>query len=274
MLVQPQPAWPMKPTHFNTPFRLGSTSYVYPDDILPNVEQLAAAGDVDDVELILFEVDDGPNNLPSEAIITRLAALGAAANISYTVHLPLDLTLAADGSAAHQSLQKAERVIKITAPLTPYAYVFHLDGQGVGQPGWVDRSVRALEQVIPWVERPELLAVENLETWDAAYLDPVLESLPISRTTDIGHLWKMGLDPLARLAAWLPRTRVIHLHGLAERDHKSLALMAPEELDPVVEALLSFPYTGVLTLEVFETQDFFTSRQAMLNSIQRLTKNA
>ncbi len=37
-------------------FRLGSTSYVYPDDILPNVRKLMSS--VDDIELVLFEVDD------------------------------------------------------------------------------------------------------------------------------------------------------------------------------------------------------------------------
>jgi len=45
------------------PFRLGTTSYVIPADILANVRHLA--GKVQDVELVLFEVDDGPNNLPS-----------------------------------------------------------------------------------------------------------------------------------------------------------------------------------------------------------------
>ncbi len=64
-------------SRFGTPFRVGSTSYVYPDDILPNVEQLAAKGDVDDIELILFEVDDGPNNLPNAATVQKLSDIAA-----------------------------------------------------------------------------------------------------------------------------------------------------------------------------------------------------
>ena len=48
---------PTRIKHFDTTFRLGSTSYVYPDDILPNVQRLAQAGDVDDIELVLFEVE-------------------------------------------------------------------------------------------------------------------------------------------------------------------------------------------------------------------------
>jgi hypothetical protein len=254
---------------FDTAFRLGSTSYVYPADILTNVERLAQQGDVDDVELILFEIDDGPHNLPDDAVIQRLVDLGASHTPTYTVHLPLDLQLAADGSAQHASLIKAERVIKTTLPLEPFAYVFHLDGQGVMQPDWTSQALRALDRVIAWVGQPDCLAVENLESWDPSYLDPILARVPISRTVDIGHFWKMGRDPLSVLDAWLPRTRVIHLHGVAERDHKSLACMLPAVIDSVTARLIDF--RGVITLEVFETADFFSSRTALLDSMARVT---
>ena len=259
---------PTRIKHFDTTFRLGSTSYVYPDDILPNVQRLAQAGDVDDIELVLFEVDDGPNNLPDDRTVATLIDLATAHHLTYTVHLPLDLRLGANGTTQHASLQKAERVIKTTLPLAPYAYVFHLDGSDAMAPGWVGRSLSALEQVITWVPQPELLAVENVEAWDPVLLEPVMNALPISRTTDIGHLWKMGRDPLTVLDCWLPRTRVIHLHGLGERDHQSLALMSPQQLDPVIDRLRN--YHGVLTLEVFSTSDFFDSRAALLESVKRV----
>ena len=38
------------------PFRLGTTSYIIPDDILPNVRYLA--GKVKDIELVLFDIDE------------------------------------------------------------------------------------------------------------------------------------------------------------------------------------------------------------------------
>jgi sugar phosphate isomerase/epimerase len=255
-------------TRFKTPFRIGSTSYVYPDDILPNVQQLAQAGDVDDIELVLFEVDDGPNNLPDEKTVAALIDLAATYRLTYTVHLPLDLQLSADGGTQHQSLLKAEKVIKCTLPLQPFSYVFHLDGKEVNTPGWVHRSLRALDQVIAWVDRPEQLAVENLEAWDPTLLEPILDALPISRTTDIGHLWKMKRDPLTVLDAWLPRTRVIHMHGIGERDHQSLALIPPDQLDPVIAHLKD--YQNVLTLEVFSTNDFFESRAALLAAAGRV----
>ena len=49
------------------PFRLGTTSYILPDDILPNGRYLA--GKVDDVELVLYEVDEAQNNLPTPEVV-------------------------------------------------------------------------------------------------------------------------------------------------------------------------------------------------------------
>ena len=60
----------------NYSFRLGTTSYIIPADLIPNIEYLA--GRVEDVELILFEVDDGPNNMPDESALRQMADLAAA----------------------------------------------------------------------------------------------------------------------------------------------------------------------------------------------------
>jgi hypothetical protein len=91
------------------PFRLGTTSYVLPADILPNVRFLA--GKVQDVELVLFEVDDGPNNLPPPHVIAELAALAEAHALTFTVHLPLDLRLCVGRDEGHTALVKAHKVI-------------------------------------------------------------------------------------------------------------------------------------------------------------------
>ena len=55
-------------------FRLGTPSYVYPAGVLPNVSALA--GRVDDIELVLFESDNGAN-MPSDRDLTQLAELAA-----------------------------------------------------------------------------------------------------------------------------------------------------------------------------------------------------
>src|SRR5215207_9407881 len=137
------------------PFRLGTTSYIIPVDILPNARYLA--GKVRDMELILFEVDDGPNNLPSSDVVHELSKIAKDCDMTYTIHLPLDLKLGEDGSERDQSLVKAKRVIDCTRALDPWAYVLHLDGKAVRTSidaelimRWQDQSVRALEIVAEW----------------------------------------------------------------------------------------------------------------------------
>ena len=250
------------------PFRLGTTSYIIPDDILPNARYLA--GKVRDIELILFEVDDGPNNLPSAEVIEELSRIAQQHDITYTVHLPLDLKLGEDGSEQDRSLIKAKRVIDCTRGLYPWAYVLHLDGRSVRtstEAGlirrWQDQSVRALELVADWTGGAEKLAVENLETYPLDFIQPVLRRIPVSRCVDIGHLWLDGHDPIPYLEEALPRTRVVHIHGIAELDHRSLAYMPQEKVSQVWEELIRANYRGVLTLEIFSEEDFISSLEVI-----------
>jgi len=271
------------------PFRLGTTSYIWPDDILPNVVQLAPL--VDDVELVLFESDEYGNNLPSEAVITELRQLAQAHDLTYTVHLPLDLRLADDDSTRDPSLEKARRVIERTRMLEPFAYVVHLDGKAIAPPPldplprrntdrrggtdaetlarWQTQAARSLEQVAGWAGDASQVCVENLENYDPTVFIQVLDAVPASRCVDVGHFWLRGRDPLPHLRQWRNRTRVVHLHGIGERDHKSLALVPPELLNPVIAYLME-NIRGVVTLEVFGVDDFLSSKQALEVAVERL----
>jgi sugar phosphate isomerase/epimerase len=250
------------------PFRLGTTSYILPADILPNVRYLA--GKVQDVELVLFDVDDGSNNLPNREQIAELVSIAADNDLTYTIHLPLDLRLADDGSPRHVSLEKARRVIDCTRDLDPWAYVVHLDGQSVRNGAspeamlrWQEHAVRSLEVVGTWTGGVEKLAVENLEGYPLDFYEPVLEQIAVNRTVDVGHLWFDNHDSVAYLRNALPRTRVIHIHGIDGRDHKSLAHVPPERLRTVLDELVRTNYCGVCTLEVFSEDDFLTSCAAI-----------
>jgi sugar phosphate isomerase/epimerase len=255
-------------------FRLGATSYIIPADILPNVRFLT--GKVQDVELVLFEVDDGSNNLPDPQTIQTLFKLSQKQDLSYTVHLPLDLRLGSDGNEQHVSLIKAKRVIDCTRPLKPWAYVLHLDGREVRNSSnpaalrlWLDHACRALEKTAEWAGDPALLAVENLESYPIDFWEPVFDRLPVSRCVDIGHLWLGGHDPVPYLERALPRTRVIHIHGIGERDHQSLSLAAPAELERVLNYLIVQRYKGVITMEVFGEADFNSSFEAVQSILNR-----
>jgi len=261
------------------PFRLGSTSYIIPDDIIPNVRFLA--GRVEDVELVLFEVDDGPSNLPTPADLEILATLARSNGLSYTVHLPLDLDPDFENATPSPSLQKACKVIRGTLPLQPFAYIAHLNGHGLDPKSdpqrlsaWHLRHLRALEFLLNELPQPHVLCIENLESYPPQALWPILERLPVSTCVDIGHLWLQGLDPVAYLQEAHQRTRVVHLHGIAQRDHNSLIHTPPAHLDAVIAALLHLDFTGVLTLEVFNQDDLETSQHTLLTCLHRVTGGA
>ncbi len=263
------------------PFRLGTTSYIWPDDILPNVVRLAPL--VDDVELVLFESDEYGSNLPDAATVAELGRLAEAHDLTYTVHLPLDLRLADDDSTRHPSLEKARRVIERMRALNSFAYVVHLDGRGANSPfslagrrtgdegqlaRWQSQATRSLERVAGWTGDASRVCVENLENYDPTVFIQVLDAVPASRCVDVGHFWLQGRDPLPHLRQWQNRTRVVHLHGIGERDHKSLTLVPPEALKPVIAYLME-NMRGVVTLEVFGVDDFFSSKQALEAAVER-----
>lgn len=265
----------------NLPFRVGTTSYIIPADLIPNARFLASR--VQDMQLVLFDRDDGLSNLPTPDEVETLAAIGRAHDLTYTVHLIRDLRPDPGGGAANRSLADARRVIELTRHLDPVAYVLHLDGREVRAPEmstgalvkWRVGEVRALTQVADWAGGREKLAVENLEGYPPDFVTQVVAQAGAGRCVDVGHLWLDGRDPLPWLRSALPRTRVIHLHGVMQqpagnrRDHVSLAHIPPARLDPVVDLLLTASFTGVLTLEVFERADFDSSLEALMGSIER-----
>ncbi|MBX3014707.1 MAG: hypothetical protein KF832_24520 [Caldilineaceae bacterium] len=261
------------------PFRVGTTSYIIAADLLPNAQWLADY--VQDMQLVLFDLPDGPSNLPSAATVAALAALGRDQDLTYTVHLIEDLT-AAPPPILHPSMQKAQAVITQTAALTPWSYVLHLEGRSVRAPAtapatltaWQQAMSATLQHLADWLGDGRQLAVENLEGYPPTFVEPVVNQTTASRCFDIGHLWLDGYEPLPLLAAALPQTRVIHLHGLHEgRDHQSLAHLSPAQLDPIITLLLRQGYTGVLTLEIFGEADFWSSLEALHASLDRCQRS-
>jgi sugar phosphate isomerase/epimerase len=205
-----------------------------------------------------------------------------------------------DGAAPAHALVQAREVIDLTRPLDPRAWVCHLDGRNVRDlpalssasapthARWVEETALALQEVCAWAGSGARVAIENLEGYPPEFVTPVVARTSAGRCLDVGHLWLDGIDPLPHLAAALPRLQVIHLHGVRpapettiagpaaalqdSRDHNSLAYADPGELDRVLAALLRARYTGILCLEVFGEDDFWSSLAALGAAVDRVCR--
>lgn len=231
------------------------------------------------MELVLFDLEDGPSNLPSPFEVNELRCIAEGSGLSYTVHLPLDVRAGDAGDFDHPSVRKAAEIISGTADLTPRAYVLHLDGREVrGLRGtdpavarWKEDSVRVLEHLARLAGARSVLALENLEGYPLAWVEEVTERCGTGRCIDVGHLWLDGIDAARYVERWLADATVIHLHGVQDhRDHLSLRVVQEDSLDAVVQVLLERPFTGVLTLEVFGREDFRSSVEALARSVERV----
>ena len=250
------------------PFRLGTTSYIIPAGLLENVEFLAPY--VDDVELVLFD-SGGICNYPDMGEVAALRDLAAEHALTFTVHLPVDARLNhVDESIRARSVEEWLRVIDLTAPLEPFAYVAHLDGDRRGGsasddvPAWRERLSRSVGELLKSGVPPDMICVESLD-YPLEFIEEIIFDHGLSICLDVGHLVYYG-HPFARnLDRYLKRARVIHLHGVEDgHDHRGAHHFPPEKLEMLLERLRADAERDrVVTLEVFDLEDFQGSLTAL-----------
>ena len=249
------------------PFRIGTTSYIIPDDLLPNVRYLSNV--VDDVELVIFE-SDAMSNLPARADVGELRRIGNSTNLTYTVHLPLDASLGSrDEAVRRDSVDKHLRVIDRMGPVSPFAWVIHFEGDFRGVvpsrdlPAWRDALHRSAERLSAQVD-PKRFAVEFVG-YPLAHVEPIVDALGMGYTLDIGHR-VLARQPVGRwLRRYLDRASVVHAHGVVDgRDHRSLAELDERTLADTVQALADAgDGERVFTIEVFSRDDLSSSLEAL-----------
>ena len=249
-------------------FTVGPTSFLIPAGWADNVRHAAAR--VKNIELLFCEIAEDGGDMISAAEIEEIRRLGEAHDLSFSVHLPVDIDLTR-ASSARFAVEKIGRLLGRIAPLAARAFVLHVEDKSGGGSAreWMPCATAAVGEIAAALPDTRMLALENIEGQPLDWLDEILAKLPVSRCVDIGHLWKDGLDPAPILKRWLPRTHCIHLHGLADRDHRSLAHMTPAAIDSVVHPLVEAGFPGVVTLEVFKEADFWSSFEAFEASLER-----
>ena len=248
----------------NMPCRLGTTSYIIPADILPNLRFLA--GRVDDVELVLFESDEY-SNLPSKSDVSEMGKIAEDNDLTFTVHLPLDAWPGSvDEAVRKNSMEKWCRVMDLMESLDPFAWIVHLNDAPANAPhatnnrtltDWQEQCRKSLNDLTERTD-PFLLCIETL-SYDYNWAWPMVDEKKCSVCLDVGHLVLNDYDVSAYCDAWLKHARVLHVHGVnsAGRDHVDLSHMDSELLQYLLMNLKNENnLTRVMTLEIFNQKDF------------------
>jgi sugar phosphate isomerase/epimerase len=240
------------------PFRLGTTSFIYPAGWAENVARLASY--LDEVELLFLE-SRTPASLPDRAEMQRLADLAAQSGLTYTVHLPMDVDLgASDRAERHRAVDTIAAIVAATARLPVTSYTLHLSYPPSAPrtkaeiQDWQTRIRGGLESLLAAGVASRALSIETLD-YPYEWVFPLVEDLDLRVCLDIGHLIIYGYNLPEALDRYLARTTVIHLHGVAAgRDHRPLDRLEAGLLDLILDQLRQHDFRDSLSLEVFSLQ--------------------
>lgn len=231
-------------------FKLGTTSFIYPDLYAENVRCLAPY--LDEIELLLFESRE-PGSLPDAWELGRLADLKQDEDVTYNIHMPIDVDPGSPDPAERDlAIATYGRVIDLTRPLNPSTLTIHLPydpNRDGGDARWLADAKESFGRLLDRGLDARLISIETLD-YSLDLIKPLIEDLDVSVCLDVGHVTLQGQDPLRVYEAWKDRITIIHLHAVARgMDHQSLDLMPPAEFARIRTMLEDF--TGTLSLEVF-----------------------
>ena len=240
-------------------FRIGTTSFIYPDHIIPNVRKIGRF--FDEIELLIFEsIPD--TVLPTDAQIAELAQLSGQMDVTYNIHLPTDVSLThASAQARQHAAETIVRVIDLCRPLRPSTHTLHLEMAGHGTSehvaAWHQLAQDGLKRLMRYLPDPEVLSVETLD-YPPDYLLPLLAAHDLQVCLDVGHHFRYGYDLQHSVDMFKNRIAVMHLHGVMAskqkiRDHVSLDRLSLDQLCQVMDVLKK--YEGIVSLEVFNRSD-------------------
>jgi len=248
------------------PFNIGTTSFIYPDDYVPNVKMLGPY--MENIELLLFE-SNHTDAIPSKQVIGELASLAKDFNLTYNVHLPTDISISSrDPQQQSIAVETIVRVVESVAPLFPTTLTLHvpyneasLDEDDVKS--WQERALKNLNKILANGTPGQLISIENLD-YPFEILAPIISELDLGVCLDFGHLIIHKYDIQRFYRRNSDKISIIHLYGVDQNHyHRGLNRLAPEFIDPVLGILKKFK--GSVSLEVFS----FDSLDASLKFVER-----
>ena len=245
------------------PFRLATTSFIYPDTWAANVRHLGPY--VDEIELLLLE--SGAPNYPSKKEIKELAHLADDLALTYNIHLPMDIYLGHKTALRRKkAVEQVRQVVDLTGSLPISVFEIHAvwsekSSNQKAIASWQDRTKSSFERIISDGIPAASLAVETLD-YPLNWIDSVIFDLGLSVCLDFGHLWLAGRNPFSQYHLYQNQTNILHLHGIENgKDHQSLKRLMSDQKKTVRQILKDF--SGVVSLEVFSLEDLIPSLFAL-----------
>jgi len=254
------------------PFKLATTSYIYPDEIVPNVIRLAPF--FDEIELVLFE-SKGPESIPDPIKIDHLIELSKLHHLGFNIHLPLDLSLGDERDDVRTGgTSTTKTMIERTLRLNPSVYTLHLDLTNPPTPPltkggaggfiqkkdiepWKRRVSSSLKEILDNGIEAKRISIETL-AYPYEWIEDIVKEFGFSICLDIGHILTHGYDLGRYLKTYLPGTSIIHLHGVHEgSDHFGIETLPEPDLNLILSSLRH--YRGIVSIEVFSIKDLTNS---------------
>ena len=233
------------------PFRIGTTSYIYPDHMLPNVRKIGPF--VDEIELLLFE--SAPESLPTPGDVASLLKAANEHQITYNIHLPIDIYLGSSEAAKRrQAVEILINIFDLTFCLAPSTYTLHLeyDMPSYGEADkkqWQENICISMEALLSHGIPASTISIETL-TYPYPWIENIISEFNLSVCLDVGHLLKNDVHLEKAYRAYEDRVSIIHLHArIGNDDHKPLDMLSTPEWMAVLGILKQF--RGIVSLEVF-----------------------
>lgn len=247
--------------------RIGTTSYIIPGDIIPNLQFLKHA--VENIELVIFD-SEGRSNLPSKSSILEMSIIAQDTGLTFTVHLPSNPHAGSRRETDRKrGVNKWLEIMGRMESLLPLGWIVplrenRLPAEQWCTERWAERCEKTIDALAGAAE-PESLCIEStaLQCEAAEYL---VDTGNCSVCIDIGYMLRTGQDIQACLEKWFDRTRIIHLHGVRSdgRDHVDLGYMETDLLDSLCTGLKNGGGTPrILTLDMFSRKDLEKSMHVL-----------
>lgn len=219
------------------PFKLSTTSFIYPDQIIPNVE------------------------------IKELKKLSNDYEVNYNIHLPVDIFLGdKDEEIRFKGISIVKKTIELTLPLNPSQYILHFEqrdklNRKEDIKSWETNLGESLNEIICDGIDPSKIAIENLK-YPFEWIQDLIKKFELYICIDIGHILLYKYDLNLFFKKYLDKTSVIHLHGCENGiDHLGIDRISESILDLIFYNLKKF--NGIVSIEVFSIDELIRSLEVL-----------